>query len=135
MTVVSALSKQIFLFAAAISALAIVPLEAAEKQKSYSFNVLSGKPHRVDTYLSWKNNCVGVIGKAKEITKPKHGTATSRIETTTIRRANAGSVRNCRGKKISGISIYYKSKSGFRGRDTFVMSDGTTVYTYKMQVH
>jgi hypothetical protein len=135
MTAFSVLSKQIFLCAAAISALAVAPLDAAEKQKSYSFNVLSGKPHRVDTYLSWKNNCVGVIGNAREIAKPKHGTATSKIETTTINRANTGSVQNCRGEKIKGISIYYKSKLGFRGRDTFVMSDGTTVYTYKMQVH
>src|SRR5688572_12759506 len=99
-TAFSVLSKQMFLCAAAISALAVAPLDAAEKQKSYSFNVLSGKPHRVDTYLSWKNNCVGVIGNAREIAKPKHGTATSKIETTKINRANTGSVQNCRGKKI-----------------------------------
>jgi hypothetical protein len=134
-TAVCGLSKQVFFCAAVIFALAVAPLDAAERQKRNSFNVLSGKPHRVDTYLGWKNNCVGVLGKVKEIAKPKHGTATSRIETTTIRTANTGSVRNCRGKKVRGISIYYRSKPGFRGLDTFVMSDGSTLYTYRMRVH
>lgn len=134
MTAFSGVSKQIF-FYSAISTLAVAPLAAAENQKSYSFNVLSGKPHRVDTYLSWQDNCVGVIRNAKEVQKPKHGTAISKIENSTIKTANKGSVQNCRGKKIKGISIYYTSKAGFRGRDTFIMSDGTTVYTYKMQVH
>lgn len=131
----TAFSKQIFVFAVAISALATLPMEAAAKQKSYSFNVLSGKPHRVDTYLSWQDNCVGILGSAKVVKNPKHGTTKAKTEITTIRTANTGSVKDCRGKKIKGISIYYTSKAGFRGFDSFVISDGTTRYTYKMQVH
>lgn len=110
-------------------------LAAAETQQSSKFNVFSGKPHRVDTYLAWTDQCTALTATAKQVRKPKHGAATFKSETTTIRSANSGSVHDCRGKKVKGLSVYYTSKPGFRGTDTFVVTDGTTVYTYRMRVH
>ena len=135
MNTLQGLSKWRPIFASLVLVLAACSVGAAQGQKAYSFNVFSGKPHRVDTYLSWQNNCVGLKTKARELRAPKHGSFSSKMETTTIMSANTGGVHNCKGQKIKGLSIYYKSKAGFRGQDSFVLTDGVTTYTYNMNVH
>ncbi len=80
--------------------------------------VASGKSKRVDAYLGWKNDCSQMPINIDVVRKPRHGTLSHRFVTETIRKASIGGVRNCYGKKVRALAIYYKSDRGYRGSDS-----------------
>lgn len=103
---------------------------------TYHFNVLSGQPHRVDTYYNFNDMCEGGPVRVSIPAKPKRGSFSTKNETTTISGANIGNVGNCNGKKVKGVAIYYVSNKGFRGKDRFVSTDNAgTTNTYIIDVH
>lgn len=81
--------------------------------------VASGKAKRVDAYLGWKNDCSQMSINIDVVNKPRHGSLSHRFVTETIRKASIGGVRNCYGKKVRALAIYYKSDRGYRGSDSF----------------
>lgn len=81
--------------------------------------VASGQSKRVDAYLGWNNDCSQMSINIDVVGKPRHGTLSHRFVTETIRKASIGGVKNCYGKKVRALALYYKSKRGYRGSDSF----------------
>lgn len=106
----------------AASLLAGAPAEA--KTVSYSRSASSGKPQKIDVYSGWNDDCSFLTINVNVVKKPKSGAVTPRVEMSTIHAAQQGSAGKCLGKPTRGLAVYYRSKPGFKGRDSFTVRMG-----------
>ena len=81
----------------------------------------AGKTVWVDTYMGWKDNCSPQLVNIDIVSPPKHGTVTPKPKNEVIRHARIGQASTCNGRTVKGLGVYYKSKSGYRGADSFAV--------------
>ncbi len=114
------IAKQIFITGfMALAACALVISGANAQTKSYSRSAKSGKSQWIDAYYGWNNDCSFKTINVDVVGQPSNGRVSPKIETRKITSAQIGSTRQCLGKPTRAVSVYYKSKGGYRGMDRF----------------
>lgn len=112
------LSRKLFVSGMVLIAVAATSTFTQAKTVRISKSVSSGKRVQVDRYMGWNNDCTFQSINIDVVQKPKSGSTNARVVNSKISRAQSGSAGKCLGRSIKGLGIYYKSKSGFHGRDT-----------------
>ncbi len=112
---------------------------ALAKTFHYSKTVKSGKQTKLDHFMGWKNDCTFLTIKIDIVERPKFGKASPRIVDARIRKAQVGSTGKCKGRKVKGLGIFYRSKRGYRGGDKLkirmkVPGQRPVNYVYKIKV-
>ena len=80
----------------------------------------SGRYQKIDAYYGWNNDCSHKLIDVQIVQKPKNGSVEPRVVTERIRSdAAIGTSGKCAGKRTKAVAVYYKSKSGYRGIDSF----------------
>ena len=103
--------------------------------------VKSGKTTLIAQLVGWDKRCRST-GYARVIflKKPRHGRASSRRggRYPIPSKTSIGRAGKCKGKRIRGVGIYYRSNRNFRGRDTIRFKaragNGKRYYTYQRKV-
>lgn len=104
-----------------------------------SKSVSSGKRVQIDRYMGWNNDCSFQTINIDVVQKPKSGSTNAKVVNSKISKAQSGSAGKCFGKSIKGLGIYYKSKSGYRGRDAMkikmkVRGQAPVIFIYNINV-
>jgi hypothetical protein len=98
----------------------VCSVPVAASGEDFSVTVASGRLTKMQDYKSWKNDCTSTTGVVKVITKPQHGTLSTRIVDTTISsHTRIPRVTYCTGLPIKAFRVNYTSTRGFHGTDTF----------------
>lgn len=122
---------------AAIAVSAVCAAGAAYGQTK-TVSVQAGKSVWVDSYMGWNDNCTPRTINIDVIRPPRHGTVTPRPKNEVIRQASIGQARTCAGKTVKGLGVYYKSKSGYSGADSFAVrisvGGSPALYSYVINV-
>ena len=87
-----------------------------------SATVPSGVKTRITTHARFDSQCKARPVEIRVTTPPANGTLTSQPEDYVVREENGrgeGQPNQCVGKRIPGVAVYYQSKRGFAGSDTF----------------
>lgn len=87
-----------------------------------SATVSSGVKTRITTHARFDSQCRAKPVEIRIITPPANGTLTSAPEDSVVREENGRGDRQpgqCVGRKVRGVAVYYQSKAGFTGSDTF----------------
>lgn len=100
-------------------AAAIAATPALARTQTYSKSASAGKSKKIDSYFGWKNDCSFETIDVKIVKPPKSGSVTPRVEMSRISAAQLGSAGKCLGKPTRALSVYYRSKAGFKGQDSF----------------
>jgi hypothetical protein len=88
--------------------------------KDVSVTAVSGQLTKMQDYKSWKDDCTSGTGVVKVLTKPQHGTLSTRIVDTTIGpHTRIPRVTYCNGVPIKAFQVSYTSVRGFHGTDNF----------------
>jgi hypothetical protein len=88
--------------------------------KDFSVTAASGQVIKVQDYKSWKNDCTSTTGTVRVLTKPQHGTLSTRIVDSTISsHTRIPRVTYCTGVPIKAFRVNYASTRGFHGTDNF----------------
>jgi hypothetical protein len=126
-----------FVLAGAVAAALAIPAagSAATLQKSAP----SGKSAKIDEYTGWNNDCSFLTINVNVSSPPSHGAVTSRVARGRITNAAVGSAGSCFGKPTRVLQVYYRSRAGYRGTDTFsvdmsVRGQPTKRFTYAVSV-
>jgi|SRR5579871_2832581 len=85
-----------------------------------SATVQSGVRTRITTHARFDNQCQPKAVEIQIVAAPANGTLTSEPEDFLVPEQNARGERQprqCVGKKIAGVAVYYQSKPGFAGSD------------------
>jgi hypothetical protein len=107
---------------------------SAEKTMNLSRNAKSGEDSRLAHSGRWDRSCNSLPVKITFIRQPQNGTAWS-VEADEVlppSTPGSGDTGQCAGKTINGKKIMYRSKPGFRGKDTVVYDsdgNGTIIHT------
>lgn len=113
----------------ALAAMAAGPASAAD----ISVTAAPGRETLVQYYVTWTDDCgQGYVPKGGLSAGPAHGKVAFRRGSFAIpKTASRGSVRDCSGRKISGLGVYYTADGGYRGQDSFRMwiDNGATATT------
>lgn len=125
---------------AAVAVFATAGVQEAYAQRSYFKSAPSGKSQWIDAYMGWNDDCSHKVIDVDIAQGPSHGRVTPRIETKKIAAAQIGSSGSCRGKPVRAVSVYYKSKNGYRGMDKFkirmrVGNSAPVTFTYRVRVN
>lgn len=104
-----------------------------------SKTVSSGKRVQIDRYMGWNNDCSFQTINIDVVQKPKSGSTNAKVVNSKISNAQSGSAGKCFGKSIKGLGIYYKSKSGYHGRDAMkikmkVRGQAPVIFIYNIKV-
>lgn len=118
---------------------ALLAFSGAANAYSLGRTAKSGKPARMYQYGSWKDDCSSYGGVVKVISKPQHGTLMPVREVITITSSRFPRKTDCRGRQIQGFVVYYRSRPGFVGTDSFTIevkypSNPADVDTFTVQV-
>ncbi len=103
----------------AFAAFALVAQGADAQNRSYSRLAKSGKTQWIDAYFGWNDDCSFKTINVDVVDQPSHGQVSPKIENSKITAAQIGSTRDCLGKPTRAVAVYYKSKGGYRGTDSF----------------
>ena len=106
-----------FAFSATILAASVFVSSGIEAK---TYNIRPGVKYLVGQLVGWDGRCRSTgYAKVVIVTQPKYGRiSTRRGRTFAIpRRVAAGKAGKCVGKRIRGVAVYYRAKSGFRGTD------------------
>jgi hypothetical protein len=90
----------------------------------FSLSAQLGKKTLMHEYANWHLlNCSPHPGTVTVVTKPSNGTLTTGTGPYVINiNRFTGTKSNCAGKRITAFRVYYASKPGFRGTDSFVVN-------------
>lgn len=104
---------------AGLAAAAAGPAVAAD----ISVNAAAGSEALVRYYVTWSDDCgQGYVPKGGLSSGPAHGKVAFKRGTFSIpKTATRGSVRDCSGRKVTGLGVYYTPERGYRGGDSFRM--------------
>ncbi len=112
-------------------------LFAGTSASAETFSARSGKSTRIKGFTSWNANCSYKPVRMDIVKPPKHGKVKPRLETSRIGTILSGSAK-CKGRKIKKVMLYYKSKRGYKGRDSFTVrlrfGNGPQRFTYRINV-
>jgi hypothetical protein len=103
---------------------------ASAQELTLTRSAESGVDTRIAHERAWDQSCVALAVTVSITKNPVNGTVAVVPGVTSTLPANtpaAGSTGTCAGKTITGITIRYKSKSGFHGTDSVsynVVSNG-----------
>lgn len=112
------------LIAAAVSTALFVSIPAtADETFSKSIAAVSGKPARLSAFWKFGENCEPLTLGVNTHTKPSNGTVQAKVVTRKIvPTAETDFSGQCAGKSTKAIELYYRSKSGFKGKDRTVVT-------------
>lgn len=118
-----ALTATRFIRLAACGACALLAATAMALAAGLSVKAGSGQETRVQYFVTWTDDCgQGYVPKGGVTTNPAHGKVVFRRATFPIpSSASRGSVRDCSGRSVTGLGVYYTSERGYRGPDAFRM--------------
>lgn len=104
---------------ATVMVLAAALSSADAKTVRQSKSAKSGQSQWIDAFFGWNDDCSFKTINIDIVERPEHGSVSPRVETQRITQAQVGSTGKCLGRPTKAVAIYYKSKSGYRGRDDF----------------
>ena len=107
--------RTIILFAAAA---VFVPALAAED----SATVASGEKSELTTHMRYDMRCQATPVAIKIVAPPANGTVTTEPKSIVVPSESDRGLKQqspCVGKTVEGVAIYYQSKPGFVGQDSF----------------
>jgi hypothetical protein len=88
--------------------------------KDFTRTALSGRLTKMQDYTSWRDDCTSSTGEVRVLTKPQHGTLSTRIVDTKISaHTRIPRVTYCTGVPVKAFQVNYTSVRGFRGTDNF----------------
>lgn len=105
------------LFATIILLVAMTVPEA--QARTFKQTVASGKTTLVNWHHRIREDCKIQPISLDIVKQPKNGVVTAKLSKRKLDRKTAGNLRHCYGKTAVFIEVYYKSKKGFKGKDSF----------------
>jgi hypothetical protein len=87
-----------------------------------SATVASGVKSQITTHMRYDNQCKPSRVVIKVLAAPANGSVTSEPKGIVVQAQSARGVQQssqCIGKTVPGVAIYYQSKPGFVGQDSF----------------
>jgi len=82
--------------------------------------VPSGAKTQIATHFRVDGQCRPSLVAITVLTAPANGTVTSEPKDIVVPAKNSkGEVQKCVGKTVAGVAVFYQSKPGFAGKDSF----------------
>jgi hypothetical protein len=102
--------------------LALAALLAPSSAWAETATVTSGAKSQITTHMRADNNCNAVPVVIELLDKPANGMFTVEPKDVVIRAVTprgGEQPSKCVGKTVAGVAVFYQSKPGFTGQDTF----------------
>jgi hypothetical protein len=112
----------IVLAAIATQAAIAQPVGAQSPELKQSATVRSGEKTQITTHSRFDNQCRPSRVEIKIVNAPAHGTVNSEPKDMVVHEQNRLGQKQpaqCVGKTVRGVAIFYQSKAGFVGNDSF----------------
>src|SRR5439155_16407657 len=82
--------------------------------------VPSGAKTQITTHYRVNSQCRPSRVEIKVVAAPANGTVTSEQKDIVVPPLNGkGETQQCAGKTVAGVAVFYQSKTGFAGKDSF----------------
>jgi hypothetical protein len=105
-----------------LASLALAALVAPTFAWAETATVTSGTKSQITTHMRFDNQCNAIPVVIEILAKPANGTVTTESKDIVVRAATprgGEQPSKCVGKTVGGVAIFYQSKAGFTGQDSF----------------